>query len=139
MGKKESDWSPNGIVNDPVLKPQADFTEKLLVDYKWFDAKNITPRFEFGFGLSYSTFSFGEASVSKSFKKDHTSIQPTSEKFADDEFDGESVYDQVLEVEVDVTNSGKVDAAEVAQLYVQVSLLRSCSFCPTLQVKDPFH
>lgn len=121
MGKQESDWSPNGIVSDAVLEPQANFDEKLLVDYKWFDAKNITPRFEFGFGLSYSTFTFGDASISKAFKTDSTSIQPTAEKFAQDEFEGESLYDEVLEVKVEVTNSGDVDAAEVAQLYVQVS------------------
>lgn len=36
------DWSP---------LPQQQFSEGLLVDYRWFDAKNIQPRFEFGYGL----------------------------------------------------------------------------------------
>jgi beta-glucosidase len=30
----------------------------LFVDYRHFDAKKITPRFEFGFGLSYTRFQY---------------------------------------------------------------------------------
>jgi beta-glucosidase len=34
--------------------PQEDFTEGLLIDYRGFDANDITPVFEFGFGLAYT-------------------------------------------------------------------------------------
>lgn len=130
-----SDYPPNTIVTHGQ-DPQSDFKEKLLIDYKWFDAKKINPRFEFGFGLSYSHFTFGKASISNSFKKDNTSIQLTNEKFTKDQFPGKSLYDQVLKVEVDVTNSGHVDASEVAQVYVEVSLsflkFPSLSIIPTV-------
>ena len=36
---------------------------RLFVDYRHFDAKNITPRFEFGFGLSYTQFQYSGLSV----------------------------------------------------------------------------
>jgi len=59
IAKKDSDYS-----SDIIFPPNAgnntapfdNFPEGLLVDYRAFDARNITPRFEFGFGLSYTTF-----------------------------------------------------------------------------------
>lgn len=36
--------------------PQDDFLEGVFIDYRAFDAQNITPIYEFGFGLSYTTF-----------------------------------------------------------------------------------
>ncbi|KAF5329361.1 hypothetical protein D9619_009183 [Psilocybe cf. subviscida] len=52
--------NPSGT--NPVHIP---YTEGLNIDYRHFDAANITPRFEFGFGLSYTTFSYSGLSLSK--------------------------------------------------------------------------
>jgi hypothetical protein len=38
-----------------VLNPSTDFSEGTLIDYRYFDARNTTPLYEFGFGLSYTT------------------------------------------------------------------------------------
>ncbi|GKT62863.1 glycoside hydrolase family 3 protein [Colletotrichum tofieldiae] len=50
-------YLPNGVV------PQQDFSEGLYIDYRHFDKKEIEPRFEFGFGLSYTTFDFSNVVV----------------------------------------------------------------------------
>jgi Glycosyl hydrolase family 3 C-terminal domain len=36
---------------------------RLFIDYRYFDAKDVTPRYEFGFGLSYTTFEYSNLSV----------------------------------------------------------------------------
>ncbi|KAJ6547711.1 putative beta-glucosidase [Mycena capillaripes] len=149
VAKNESDWPPNGIATDPVLAPQANFTEKLLIDYKasptWFDAKNITPRWEFGFGMSYTTFKFGDLSVAKTFKADTTSVQPTAEPFAKLSDSGSSMYDILYTAKVEIMNTGKVQGAEVAQLYVSVprSLIYfvaqlRCSLVPASEDEPPY-
>lgn len=50
-------YLPNGVV------PQQDFKEGLYIDYRYFDKENIEPRFEFGFGLSYTTFNYSNVVV----------------------------------------------------------------------------
>lgn len=43
---------------------QSNFSEGLYIDYMPFDCWNNTPRFEFGYGLSYSSFSYSNLTVS---------------------------------------------------------------------------
>jgi beta-glucosidase len=75
--------------SDPFPVPYA---EGFNVGYKWYDANHITPLFPFGFGLSYTTFAFSNVTLS------HTG--------------------QRFQVSFDLTNTGSVAGAEVAQVYL---------------------
>lgn len=46
-----------------LAQPQDTFTEGLYVDYRHFNKEGITPRYAFGHGLSYTTFSFSDATI----------------------------------------------------------------------------
>ena len=43
--------------------PQINFQEGVFIDYRAFDRHNETPIYEFGFGLSYTTFSFSNIQI----------------------------------------------------------------------------
>lgn len=45
--------------------PQTDHTEGVFIDYRHFDKTNQTPIYEFGHGLSYTTFSYSNLTIQK--------------------------------------------------------------------------
>ncbi|KAF2157652.1 glycoside hydrolase family 3 protein [Myriangium duriaei CBS 260.36] len=45
------------------LVPQQNFTDHLYIDYRHFDTYDITPRYEFGYGLSYTSFNISSFEV----------------------------------------------------------------------------
>lgn len=59
----EADYPAPILYDSLALNPTIDFSEQLNLDYRHFDANNITPRYEFGFGLSYTTFVYSGLSV----------------------------------------------------------------------------
>ncbi|KAL1836471.1 hypothetical protein VTJ49DRAFT_5085 [Mycothermus thermophilus] len=65
IGKTLTDYGPGGQVlyTPNGVIPQQDFNEGLYVDYRYFDKYGIEPRFEFGFGLSYTNFSLANLRV----------------------------------------------------------------------------
>jgi beta-glucosidase len=82
---------PPPPVRNGVLSFKVDYNvEGAAVGYKWYESQNKPVLFPFGFGLSYTTFSYSNLKVGK---------------------DGESVT-------LTVTNTGARAGAEVAQVYV---------------------
>jgi beta-glucosidase len=57
-----SQW-PGVTQTGDSVGPHAKYSEGLLVGYRWYDAKHITPLFPFGFGLDYTTFSYSGMQV----------------------------------------------------------------------------
>lgn len=66
IGKSLEDYGPSAqILYFPnALVPQVNYTDGLFIDYRYFDKHNITPRFEFGYGLSYTTFEYSDLVIS---------------------------------------------------------------------------
>jgi beta-glucosidase len=61
IAKNEDDYGPGSKIKylpspSDGLAPQQNFSEGLYIDYRYFDKQNTTPRFEFGYGLSYTRF-----------------------------------------------------------------------------------
>ncbi|KAF2223918.1 glycoside hydrolase family 3 protein [Elsinoe ampelina] len=96
--------------------PQDDFSEGGLIDYRAFDALNITPRFEFGFGLTYTTFEYSNISI-QDIAFTNAAQYPSAPILQGGRTD---LFDVLARVEVDITNTGNVQAAEIAQLYITI-------------------
>ncbi|KAI0602912.1 glycoside hydrolase family 3 protein [Biscogniauxia sp. FL1348] len=111
LAKNESDYSvyaPCGREPDST-DPQCDFTEGVYVDYRAFDAKNVTPRYEFGYGLSYTAFEYSSLSI---ISPPELSAHPPAA--------GAGLWDVVATVEARISNTGPAAGAEVAQLYLGI-------------------
>jgi hypothetical protein len=62
--KSEDDYPDSlDLVTFQVGQPQDTFTEGLYIDYRHFNKAGIKPRYAFGHGLSYTTFSFSNATI----------------------------------------------------------------------------
>ncbi|GAB7327492.1 hypothetical protein MBLNU13_g11366t2 [Cladosporium sp. NU13] len=95
---------------------QSWFDEKLEIDYRYFDAQDIPVRYEFGFGLSYTTFNAtgikGAASVdSITSEPEDLPIVPGGNP---------ALWETVYTVNATVSNSGEVAGHAVPQLYVSL-------------------
>ena len=88
--------SVRNYIDVVLLFIQLEYTEKLEVGYRHFDANDIEPLFAFGFGLSYTKFDYSKVTLTTKGNGDEVSVSAS----------------------VEITNSGGVDGAEVAQAYI---------------------
>ena len=121
VAKKASDYgrllAPTVPDNTTQWHPQDNFTEGVFIDYKHFIAMNITPRFEFGYGLTYSTFEYSNMQASM---VGDVNIAPLSRNTELIEGGVPELWQIVAQVSATITNTGPIAAAEVAQLYVGI-------------------
>ncbi|WP_196804463.1 beta-glucosidase [Cellulomonas sp. URHD0024] len=93
---------PGTFANGSTTRPtgsteirQVNFSEGLLVGYKWYAAKNIAPLFPFGHGLSYTGFAYNNLKVTAKTN----GKKPVDVRFL-------------------VTNTGPKPGTETAQVYL---------------------
>jgi len=77
---------------DMQQKADADYSEGIMVGYRWFLTRDVKPMYPFGHGLSYVPFRYADANV--------------------------EIKGKGIEVSFSLTNLGKMTADEVAQVYV---------------------
>lgn len=94
---------------------QSNFTEGLLVDYRHYDELDITPRFEFGYGLSYTSFQIHRIKVSIRSQETPEFPGKSREKLPGG---NSNLWSTVASVTIQVKNDGKVVGATVPQLYL---------------------
>jgi beta-glucosidase len=78
----------------PGVNGQVQYSEGVDVGYRWYDSQGDTPLFPFGYGLSYTSFSYSNLHISTLPQGGAATVTAT------------------------VTNTGKSAGADVAQLYV---------------------
>ncbi|KAM3415087.1 hypothetical protein BST61_g10220 [Cercospora zeina] len=133
VAQKVSDYGDMaGPCIDQSRDPQCDFEEGVNIDYRSFLARSTTPRFEFGYGLTYSSFDYSGLSIinmNASATADSPSTAPvyangTTDHNADRNDMGvgglNTLFENVGTISATIKNTGTVTAAEVAQLYIQI-------------------
>jgi beta-glucosidase len=80
----------------------ANYSEGVLVGYRWYDAQKIEPLFPFGFGLSYTTFEYRNLKLST---------------------DSLTTSNTTLGVDFDIANTGSRAGAEVGEVYLGLPAL----------------
>ncbi|THW34394.1 glycoside hydrolase family 3 protein [Aureobasidium pullulans] len=65
MGRNRSDYGTDVLYTPNQEVPQYNFQEGVFIDYRGFDHRNVTPVYEFGFGLSYTTFDYSGLVIEK--------------------------------------------------------------------------
>ena len=92
-GKEFPEKATMSVVGRSV-PAEVTYAEGIYVGYRYYSTFNVKPAYEFGYGLSYTTFKYSDLKLS-----------PTS-------------FSDKITASVTIANTGKVDGREVVQLYL---------------------
>jgi beta-glucosidase len=93
-GKEFPDKATPGMMGMRSIPAEVTYQEGVYVGYRYYSTFNVKPAYAFGYGLSYTSFSYSDLKLSS------------------------SAFKGKLTVTVNVTNTGQVAGKEVVQLYV---------------------
>lgn len=106
-----------GINTTGVEDWQSWFDERLHIDYRHFDANNMSVLYEFGYGLSYTSFELDGLTAKRLAEGSVTArapehpVQPGGNP---------ALWENVYSFTTEVTNTGDVEGATVPQLYISL-------------------
>lgn len=103
-GKLAETWPLEGNYIKPVDDFDINYTEGPLVGYRYFESKERPVLFEFGYGLSYTSFEYSDLKV---------------ERTGGECADGLNVENAMFKVRATITNTGAFAGAEIVELYVR--------------------
>ncbi|KAG8812312.1 hypothetical protein FRC17_002082, partial [Serendipita sp. 399] len=108
IAKQRSDYAADVLYQSDAATPQIDYSEGLLIDYRWFDKKGIEPRFAFGFGLSYTSFDYKGLAIWPYALKG--GARPSTDP---------ALYKNIATVTFILCNKGNFAGTEIPQLYLE--------------------
>lgn len=130
IAKSEADYSFAALTNSSALLNtsdpnawQSDFRERLLIDYRHFDHHGLPVQYEFGFGLSYTTFELSDISVSDPATSPITPLPPSTNSTSsgpNPPGGAPALWQTLYTVSARVTNTGARPGAAVPQLYLSL-------------------
>ena len=92
-GKEFPEKAFSGMLG-PMIPAEVTYEEGIYVGYRYYNTYQIKPAYEFGYGLSYSNFTYGNLKLSS------------------------STFNKNITATLTVTNSGKVAGKEVLEIYI---------------------
>ena len=93
-GKEFPEKATTGVFGMKAIPTEVTYGDGIYVGYRYFNTFNVAPAYDFGYGLSYTNFSFSNLKLSS------------------------KVFANKITATVTVTNTGKVAGKEVVQLYL---------------------
>lgn len=93
-GKEFPEQATKGMLGMPQMPAEVTYEEGIYVGYRYYNSFNVKPAYEFGFGLSYTSFEYSNLKLSS------------------------KVFNGKIIATVEVKNTGAVAGKEAVQLYI---------------------
>ncbi len=93
-GKEFPEKATTGMMGMKAIPAEVTYEEGIYVGYRYYNTFNVKPAYEFGYGLSYTNFTYSKAVLSS------------------------TNFTKPISATVTITNNGNVAGKEVVQLYI---------------------